>query len=87
MSSASFAKMGFGTGKGPSASGCWACNGPAPIRGCCSGLRGQERQRCRPRNGPGGLISIPLAFIVPMPGIAAAIKVSQEAMPAMLETG
>ena len=30
------------------------------------------------------MISIPLAFIIPMPGIAAAIKVSQGAMPALL---
>lgn len=32
----------------------------------------------------GGMISIPLAFIIPMPGIAAAIKVSQGTMPAVL---
>ena len=32
-----------------------------------------------------GLIMIPFAFIIPMPGIAAAIKVSQGTMPAFLE--
>lgn len=32
-----------------------------------------------------GIIMVPLAFIIPMPGIAAAIKVSQGTMPAFLE--